>query len=754
MAKIKNTSKYPLKFPVNEKDYFIITDSETFETKTAEVATLIGQLFNLELLGNNCLEYDTAQVVDCETQEVINLPLQIVNVLLKFEETICDLRDRVTDLEECKEELEESLTFIEDNYCQLCYPIVNAGNNIFTDQTSITLTSTSSDPDGTITSKLWEKVIGGVANIATPTTDDTVVSGLQNGQYIFKITVVDNDGLQSFDLVAVNVNTGANQLPIVDAGVNQTIQLPTSQAVITAVASDPDGTIVSYQWQQIAGNAATIVSPTSASTQITGLTESISVFRVTVTDNSGAQASDIVQITVQGVGNIPPVANAGGDINISLPTNFTTLNGSGSTDSDGVIVGYQWQQISGGTANIITPNSASTQVTGLTEGSYTFRLTVTDNDGATDTDDVDVVISNTNEEVEIAQGDCSTTPSSWTTMYILDTNIQDGDIIYTNATLTSPYNGQNLKHRARIGGTIQSFDFDVSNFGVVYNVTACPLGEEIFIEEGDCANIPFPDNPFSVFVADPDIQNGDTIYTDATLITAYNGGGNMHVYKNQAEGLPFREFEVSSAGLVSNLSVCSTEVEIGLGGCSSTPSSWDTVYLEGSGQTGVSNGDIFYTDAALTTPYNGSGSTYRMRVGGTLILNEEFDVSTVGVVSNNSSCSTGAPTILYQSSNNCGACMTVRVDVPAGETREVTITKSGIGIYGGGIMCTDVGHQGADQIVASDLQETISSTKTYNFDIDAAQGGSNSATTSITLSITGGSSVSLVHQHDSPLINC
>jgi len=690
MAKIKNTSKYPFKFPVNPKDYFIITDSETFETRTAEVATLIGQLFNLELLGNNCLEYDTAQVVDCETQEVINLPLQIVNVLLKFEEAICDLRDRVTTLEECKEELEESLTFIEDNYCQLCYPIVNAGNNIFTDQTSITLTSTSSDPDGTIVSKLWEKVIGGVANIATPNADDTVVSGLQDGQYIFKITVVDNDGLQSFDLVAVNVNTGANQPPVVDAGVNQTIQLPTSQTVLTAVASDPDGTIVSYQWQQIAGNAATIVSPTAASTQITGLTESVSVFRVTVTDNSGAQASDIVQITVQGVGNVPPVANAGGDINISLPTNLTTLNGSGSTDSDGIIVGYQWQKISGGTANIITPNSASTQVTGLTEGSYTFRLTVTDNDGATDTDDVVVTVSNVNAEVEIAQGDCSTTPNSWTTMYMLDTNIQNGDIIYTNSGLTSPYNGQNLKHRARIGGTIQSFDFDVSNFGVVSNVTACPLGEEIFIEQGDCANIPFPSNPFSVYVADPDIQNGDTIYTDAALTTAYNGGGNMHVYKNQAEGLPFREFEVSSAGIVSNLSVCSTQVEVGEGDCNSTPNSWDTVYLEGGNQTSFANGDIIYADANLTTPYNGGGDTHQMRFGGALIINREFDISTVGVISNVTACgggggSNGAPTTTGQ--GTCQVTHSGTFSAGASDSVQMIITNTGgytVGVSVGG----------------------------------------------------------------------
>ena len=42
--------------------------------------------------------------------------------------------------------------------------------------------------------------------------------------------------------------------------------------------------------------------------------------------------------------NNPPVANAGTDKSITLPTSSTGLTGSG-TDADGSIVGYQWQQV-------------------------------------------------------------------------------------------------------------------------------------------------------------------------------------------------------------------------------------------------------------------------------------------------------------------------------------------------------------------------------------------------------------------------
>jgi hypothetical protein len=85
--------------------------------------------------------------------------------------------------------------------------------------------------------------------------------------------------------------------------------------------------------------------------------------------------------------NQAPTANAGTDQSINLPANSVTLTGSG-TDADGTIASYAWSKLSGGAATITSPSSASTTVTGLAQGSYTFRLTVTDNGGATATDDV------------------------------------------------------------------------------------------------------------------------------------------------------------------------------------------------------------------------------------------------------------------------------------------------------------------------------------------------------------------------------
>lgn len=101
-----------------------------------------------------------------------------------------------------------------------------------------------------------------------------------------------------------------NQNPTANAGADKSITLPTNTVTVTGTGTDPDGSIVSYAWTKQSGGAATIASPSSASTAINGLTQGSYVFRLTVTDNKGATAFDDVAVTVNAAATTPPPASS------------------------------------------------------------------------------------------------------------------------------------------------------------------------------------------------------------------------------------------------------------------------------------------------------------------------------------------------------------------------------------------------------------------------------------------------------------
>ena len=129
--------------------------------------------------------------------------------------------------------------------------------------------------------------------------------------------------------------------------------------------------------------------------------------------------------------NRPPVANAGGDQVITLPSNTVNLNGSASTDPDNNITNYQWTKISGPSSfTIASSNSVQTQVTNLVAGVYLFELKVTDQFGLYDKDMVQVTVLNSSES----------SPPPCTTCKIVFVSDRDGN----NEIYTSNTDGSNI----------------------------------------------------------------------------------------------------------------------------------------------------------------------------------------------------------------------------------------------------------------------------------------------------------------------
>lgn len=283
-------------------------------------------------------------------------------------------------------------------------PTVDAGDpQTVVEGNDITLNGDANDSDGSIASYLWQQISGPsideLRNANTANVSFTAPSVSSNQEAVLRLTVTDNDGASASDDVTVTI-TNNLAAPSVSAGSDRSHPENTVGVELNANAVDDDGSVVSYQWQQVGGSDITINNANSADANFDApeVSEDTNyTFRVTVTDNDGNSASDSVDITITNT-LIAPTADAGPDQNPVSEGDTINLDGSGSSDSNGTIDRYQWAQVGGSELSISNADSASptgasfvAPTTG-TNITYTIELTVTDNDGQTATDQVEITV--------------------------------------------------------------------------------------------------------------------------------------------------------------------------------------------------------------------------------------------------------------------------------------------------------------------------------------------------------------------------
>lgn len=374
---------------------------------------------------------------------------------------------------------------------------------------------------------------------------------------------------------------GSNTPPTANAGTDQTVTVGATVTLNGSGSSDSDGTITGYTWTQISGTSVTL-SGTGANRTFSAASAGTYVFGLTVTDDDGATSSqDTVTITVNpsGGGNNPPSANAGADQSVETGT-LVTLSGSGS-DSDGTIASYSWAQ-TGGTTVSLSGSGANRTFTPSAAGTYTFQLTVTDDDGASASDTVVITVTAPGSSVEtIAQENAKTAgrfpPSYWfqglssldLPSFPRSTYYLPGQTAQFSVNFNNPFNVRifRLGHYGGDGAREVATPF-------AGTPTAQPAPTTIPNGNGaiSCANwsvnaswsIPVDAQPgwYMAYFDGPDVQHGHALFcvsdrnnkkptlivaSDATWHAAYNGYGGNNVYGADL-----------AIGLASDRAFCST----------------------------------------------------------------------------------------------------------------------------------------------------------------------------------------------------
>jgi len=322
-------------------------------------------------------------------------------------------------------------------------PVANAGTDQGTTKGTYVFDGLSSDDsDGSIVNYTWTfNYDGPIQELwgVSPSFDFDI-----DGIYTVMLKVTDDDWRSDYDNMSVIINY-VN--PIANAGIDQ----DTKRLVIFdgSGSDDPDGLIANYTWTfNYDGTPHELwgVSP-MFDFNISGVYGVV----LMVTDDNNLIDFDDVTITIN---IVEPIANAG--LDQSGFKRLYSLDGSGSSDSDGLIVNYTWSFIYDGVPRTLYGINPSFEFN--ITGDYEITLNVTDDDWRCDDDVMWVHITNLNP---IADAGMDYTTKRLVTLDGSGSSDPDGWI--TNYTWNFTYDGSFVE----LWGENPVFDFNIGGLYVI-----------------------------------------------------------------------------------------------------------------------------------------------------------------------------------------------------------------------------------------------------------------------------------------------
>ena len=221
---------------------------------------------------------------------------------------------------------------------------------------------------------------------------DPTAAGTEEANWVTNDPDVARNGLDA-DQFPINgtpksKNSATNSPPT--AAFTYSPSSPTTQQTIqfTDESTDPDGSIPSWQWSFGDGGTSTTQSPTHQYADDGAYTVTLEV-----TDDDGATDSTSHSVTVSNQAPVASFVYSPSEPEINEIVNF---DASGSYDLDGSIEEYEWDF-----GDSLTGTGQKVAHSYSDNNTYTATLTVTDDDGATDSTSRNVTVAGPNVPPEI-----------------------------------------------------------------------------------------------------------------------------------------------------------------------------------------------------------------------------------------------------------------------------------------------------------------------------------------------------------------
>ena len=324
-------------------------------------------------------------------------------------------------------------------------------------------------------------LVSGTGTITDPSSPITSITGLQVGQNIFQWTVSNGpcSGVTT-DQMSIFIYDPNN--PLAEAGPDQSFCTPVTSTVL-------EGSPVTFPaqgvWSQSAGPAATIVSPSSPTSAITGLQVGVSEFTWTVTNGNCPNGITSSTMTITLADGDAQAAVAGPDQSVCGTSSSVVMAANPPTG----VATASWSVVAG-TASISDASSPTATVTGLSIGLNTLRWSINNGACGITSDLVDIYVFDPNSPAAAAGADQQLCTPTTSTVLTGNTPVFPAlgtwTLVSGSGTIANPNSPTTGVSGLSIGANV--FQWQVNNGACPSPITTDQVTVFLFDDEAPAAN--------------------------------------------------------------------------------------------------------------------------------------------------------------------------------------------------------------------------------------------------------------------------